>query len=126
MICGVGQACIFNNIPFAIVSYRDWKEYNNYKVIIVPSARFMADSEVVQLGDFMRAGGTLIWCEECGMGDCYNLISFFLRLQTVRCFLLTLRGDRRKWPRKFIKALLHTNPVIQPQHGHSFKNSHRY
>ena len=57
---------------------------------------------------------------------CYNLISFFLRLQTVRCFLLTLRGDRRKWPRKFIKALLHTNPVIQPQHGHSFKNSHRY
>ena len=70
MICGVGQACIFNNIPFAIVSYRDWKEYNNYKVIIVPSARFMADSEVVQLGDFMRAGGTLIWCEECGMGDC--------------------------------------------------------
>jgi len=22
--------------------------------------------------------------------------------------------------------LLHTNPVIQPQHGHSFKNSHRY
>ena len=70
MICGVGQACIFNNIPFAIVSYRDWKEYNNYKVIIVPSARFMADSEIVQLGDFMRAGGTLIWCEECGMGDC--------------------------------------------------------
>ena len=75
------------------------------------------DSNQAIWGIMDDGSNTLLW-------ESNNLISFFLRLQTVRCFLLTLRGDRRKWPRKFIKALLHTNPVIQPQHGHSFKNSH--
>ena len=72
MICGVGQAAIFGNIPMAIVSYRDWKSYTDYKVIVVPSTRFMADSEIKLLGDFMRQGGTLIWCDECGLGDCVS------------------------------------------------------
>lgn len=68
-ICGVGQACIFNNILFDIVSYRDSQNYGKYEVIVVSSSRFMADDEIAQLGDFMRSGGTLIWCEECGLGD---------------------------------------------------------
>ncbi len=68
-ICGVGQACIFNNILMDIVSYRDWKRFGNYKVIVVPSCRFMADSEIMQLGDYVRNGGTLMMADNAGLGD---------------------------------------------------------
>lgn len=69
-VCGAGQACIFANIPLRIVGYQDWKEFNRFKVIVVPSVRFMADSEIARLGNFMRNGGTLIWADNCGLGDC--------------------------------------------------------
>lgn len=69
MICGAGQACIFGNLPLRIVSWNDWRSFGGLKLIVVPSCRFMADSEIARLGDFMRAGGTLVWAESCGLGD---------------------------------------------------------
>lgn len=66
---GIGEALIFENVPFNYVGFRDFAPElpEQYEVLIVPEIRFLRDEEIENFRRFAARGGRLLWLGESGI-----------------------------------------------------------
>lgn len=68
--CGLAHSMLHGNLPFRVVGGPELVAgLEEIKLLIVPDTVFLTDAEIVDLGRFAAAGGTLLWTLGSGMKD---------------------------------------------------------
>lgn len=56
-------------VPLAVLTRANLDSLAQYRLLVVPNARYLGSAELAAFGEFLQGGGAIYWSGECGLGD---------------------------------------------------------